>query len=320
MHNSKAVNNGLSSREDECGLVPEVSVVIPTYNRAYCLRRSIDSVLNQTFGALELIVVDDGSTDRTCELLREYSDPRLRIVRHETNRGGSAAINSGIRYARSDLIALQDSDDEWLPDKLAKQLEVMRRSDSSVGVVYCDQWRFRDGVKSYFPAPRITSEDGIIFEKALDDALYNIGNQSLLIRRTCFDRVGMFDQRLPKNVDLDMLIRISRHFKFEHIPEALLNYYVTSDSITSRGEAAGIRTQELMFEKFAEDLQEIPPLLAKRAYWIGSYHMRDGSVDKGREFLKRALVAQPLNFRYLIAVLIAQLGPTTYQRLHSVMK
>lgn len=320
MHTDEAMSEAAESSRGRSGTEPAVSVVIPTYNRAYCLRRSIDSVLTQSFRDFELIVVDDGSTDETPELLQAIRDPRLRVFRHDTNKGGSAAINTGIRHARSELIALQDSDDEWLPEKLARQIDVMRRADLSVGVVYCDQWRFRGDDKSYFPAPRITSADGIVYDKALDDALYNIGNQSLLIRRACFDKVGFFDERLPKNVDLDMLIRISKFFKFEHIPEPLLNYYVTSDSVTSRGEAAGIRTQELLFEKFAEDLKKMPALRAKRAYWIGSFHMREGDNGKGRSFLWRAARAQPLNVRYVAAAVLSLLGRRAYLALYGAAK
>ena len=265
-------------------------------------------------------MVDDGSTDDTGDVLRAFTDPRLRVLRHPANRGVGATINTGIHHAAGGLIAIQDSDDEWLPDKLARQVAVMNAGDASLGVVYCDQWRFRAGDRTYFPSPHHTAAEGNIYERALDDALCNIGNQSLLIRRRCFEKVGCYDERLPKNEDHDMLIRIARHFHFHHIAEPLLNYYVTSDSVTARSEGAGIQTQEMLFAKFRADIERNPPLLAKRAYWIGSYHMRDGDAAKARSLLWTAVKAQPRNLRYVTAWLVSLLGRSVYRAAHRLTR
>lgn len=306
---------GIAGREDR---PPSVSVIIPTYNRGYCIARAIASVLGQSYADFELIVVDDGSTDDTRSVLDSFADPRLKVMRHPTNRGVGATINTGIRQSAGALIAIQDSDDEWLPEKLARQVAVMNAADGTLGVVYCDQWRFRGDEKAYFAAPHLTPADGIVYDRALDDALYNIGNQSLLIRRRCFDKVGLYDERLPKNEDLDMLIRISRYFQFQHIPEPLLNYYVTADSVTARGESAGIQTQETLFHKFLPDLERLPAVLAKRAYWIGSFHMRNGDAAKGRAYIRKALRARPFSPRYIAAAFVSLLGCGAYRAVHRV--
>ena len=104
---------------------PQVSVVIPTYNRAHILGRAIDSVLQQTHRDLELIIVDDGSSDGTAALVRGIEDPRVRYV-HQQNRGVSAARNRGIAEARAEWLAFLDSDDEWLPQKLERQFSALR--------------------------------------------------------------------------------------------------------------------------------------------------------------------------------------------------
>lgn len=304
--------HGIAHRVGRRDIPPSVSVIIPTYNRGYCLARAIKSVLDQSYADFELIVVDDGSTDDTGSVLASFTDLRLKVVRHPKNRGVGATINTGIRNSTGALIAFQDSDDEWLPEKLERQAAVMNAGGDALGVVYCDQWRFRAGEKTHFAAPHLTPADGIIYDRALDDALYNIGNQSLLIRRSCFDKVGLYDDSLPKNEDLDMLIRISRHFQFHHIREPLLNYYVTADSVTSRGESAGIRTQETLFHKYLPDLQRLPAVLAKRAYWIGSFHMRNGDAAKGRAYIRKALRARPFNPRYVVAALLSLLGSRVY--------
>lgn len=107
------------------GAPPAVSVVIPTYDRAAVLPRAIDSVLGQTVEDLELLVVDDGSTDRAPDVVAGYADDRVRCLRHEQNRGASAARNSGIEAASGDYVAFLDSDDEWLAGKLETQLAVL---------------------------------------------------------------------------------------------------------------------------------------------------------------------------------------------------
>ena len=108
---------------------PLVSVVLPTFNRERLLPRAINSVLNQTYKNLELIIVNDGSTDDTEKVVKGYSDKRIRYYKQELNKGGSAARNVGIKLARGELISFQDSDDEWLPEKLERQV----RKFSEVG-------------------------------------------------------------------------------------------------------------------------------------------------------------------------------------------
>lgn len=301
--------------------IPAVSVVLPTYNRGYCLRRAVDSVLAQTFANFELIVIDDGSTDDTVQVIQSYDDPRIIYVQNESNRGQPTRLNDGIRLARADLIAFQDSDDEWMPTKLARQVEAMRSLPPDVGMVYTDKWRCEpDRDKFHWKSPTTMPEDGIIFDQALDDRVYNIGPQSVLIRRTCFDKVGLFDENLYNFNDWDMFVRISRHFLFSHIPEPLVNYNVSADAMTATGEGRGIEAIETLFQKYLPDLEKNRPLLARRAYWIGSFHMRDGDAAKGRAYLRRAFRAQPFNPRYVVAAVGSFLTQGAYQRLYRSIK
>jgi glycosyltransferase involved in cell wall biosynthesis len=307
---------------DEANPAPAVSVILPTYNRAYCIRRAIDSVLTQTFTDFELIILDDGSTDDTESVVKSYDDPRIVFIRDAKNRGQTVRLNEGIRAARSALIAFQDSDDEWLPTKLEKQVAAMRRLPDEVGIVYTDKWRHEPGREKYhWKSPHNMPEDGIIFDRALDDAVYNIGPQSVLIRRRCFEEVGNFDERITKSNDLEMFIRISQKFRFCHIPEPLVNYFVSGDTMSATlSEGKGIGAVELILEKFRADIERNPPLLAKRAYWIGSYHMRDGDTKKGRAFLWTAVKAQPGNPRYLAGWLLSQMGRPIYRAAYRLAK
>lgn len=296
---------------------PAVSIILPTYNRAHCIRRSVDSVLNQTFTDFELIVIDDGSKDDTKQILESYKDPRLVHIHNTDNRGQTKRLNDGLRIARADLIAFQDSDDEWLPTKLEKQVTAMRGLPPEVGIVYTDKWRHEPGREKYhWRSPSNMPEDGIIFDRALDDRVYNIGPQSVLIRKRCFDELGPFDERLTNFNDWEIFVRISRKYLFFHIQEPLVNYFVSPDALTRIGEYKGIEAIEVLFDKYLPDLKRSPIVLARRAYWIGSYHMREGNVRKGRSFLWTAAKARPFNPRYVAAWLLSLLGRPVYRAAH----
>ena len=292
---------------------PAVSIVLPTYNRGYCIRRSVDSILNQTFRDFELIVVDDGSTDDTKSIMESYADPRIVYIHNVGNRGQTPRLNQGLSVARADLIAFQDSDDEWMPEKLEKQVSAMRRLPPEVGIVYTDKWRCEPGrAPFHWRSPVNMPEDGIIFDKALDENVYNIGPQSVLIRRECFDAVGLFDERLTNFNDWDLFVRISRRYLFHHIQEPLVNYNVSADAMTALGERKAIEAIEVIFDKYQSDLVRLPAVLAKRAYWIGSFHMRNGNAAKGRAYIAKALRAQPFNPRYVVAAALSLLGCKAY--------
>ncbi len=274
--------------------VPMVTVIIPTYNRAHLLGRSIGSVLNQTYSDFELIVVDDGSTDNTTEVVRSFCDTRLKYIRCERNSGGPATpTNVGIEAASTRYIAVQDSDDEWLPDKLQQQVTVINSAPPAVGVVYTDAWRIEDdGSRQYFRSPHIMPEDGIVYSRALDYGVANIGTWSLLMKRECFDRAGLFDPRLRMYIDTELLMRVSRYFLFHHIAQPLVNYHATAGSLVNSRRAA-ISARMLILEEFAEDIEKDGRLLGKHYCGIGILLCEDGQVKQGGPYLAKAFRSHP---------------------------
>ena len=182
---------------------PQVSVIIPTYNRGWIVGEAVDSVLAQDFTDYELIVVDDGSTDDTEAVLRGYGD-RICILRQQ-NKGVSAARNAGIRSAAGDLISFLDSDDLWLPAKLSHQTAFFDRHPQAVACQTEETW-IRNG-RRVNPRKRHRKPSGMIFEPSL--ALCLVSPSAVMIRRALFDRVGLFDERLPACEDYDMWLRIS---------------------------------------------------------------------------------------------------------------
>ena len=292
--------------------VPKVSVIIPTYNRAHLVGRAIRSVLNQTYQDFEIIVVDDGSTDNTEEVVKSFIDPRIRYIRHEKNKGAAAARNTGIKAAKGKFIAFQDSDDEWLPEKLQKQMKVFENAPPRVGVVYTDMWRLRGGERRYWHSPAIRPEDGIVYKQALDRVM-GIGIQTAVIKRECFAKIGMLDEQLPRFIDLELFVRLSKCYYFYHINEPLVNYYDTGKSISSNTTAL-VTAYELLFEKYSYDIVGSKRSLAKHLYSLGNVLCQSGRVAQGREYLFRAVKSYPLNIKYLVAAFVALFGERAYNK------
>lgn len=196
--------------------LPRVSVILPTLNRAGLLAQAIDSVLAQTFASFELIVVDDGSTDRTPDLLAAYAG-HITLLR-QPNRGVSAARNRGIAASSGDLIALLDSDDYWLPEKLAHQVAFF---DNHPGQMICqteETW-IRNGARVN-PRRRHAKSGGMIFEKSLPLCL--ISPSAVMLRKSMLDEVGPFDECLPACEDYDLWLRITWKYPVHLIPIPLV--------------------------------------------------------------------------------------------------
>ena len=195
---------------------PEVSVILPTYNRGWILKEAIDSVLAQDFRDFELIVVDDGSTDNTPQILDSYHQD-LMVVR-QPNRGVSAARNRGIAAAGGGLIAFLDSDDLWLPRKLSSQV-VFFNSNPEAVINQTEEIWIRNGVRVN-PKTRHLKPSGMIFEPSL--ALCLVSPSAVMMKRSLFDEVGLFDEDLPACEDYDLWLRISWRYPVHLIETPLI--------------------------------------------------------------------------------------------------
>jgi glycosyltransferase involved in cell wall biosynthesis len=196
--------------------MPRVSVVIPTYNRKDFVLEAVDSVLAQTYGDYELIVVDDGSPDNTGEVLKRYGE-RIRYT-YQTQQGVSAARNRGLELAHGEFIAFLDSDDLWLPKKLALQIAFMDQH-SEAQICYTDELWIRRG-KRVNPKKRHAKYSGWIYPYCLP--LCIISPSSALMRRALFDQIGSFDSRLPVCEDYDLWLRVAACLPIFLIPQRLI--------------------------------------------------------------------------------------------------
>ena len=209
---------------------PEVSVIIPTYNRAPVLERAIGSVLGQSFRNFELIVVDDGSTDGTQDVLnslgREHSFHCIRQI----NQGVSAARNHGIRVARGKWLAFLDSDDEWLPQKLEFQLE-KSLEDSQCPLIHGEEIWIRDGVRVN-PMKKHQKKGGDVFKDAV--RLCCISPSTVMLKKDLIAEVGFFREDFPVCEDYDLWLRILSHHKVSFVNKFLIKKYGGHEDQLSR--------------------------------------------------------------------------------------
>jgi glycosyltransferase involved in cell wall biosynthesis len=191
---------------EKTGKNPLISVIIPTYNRGWIIKEAIDSVLAQEYINYELIVVDDGSTDDTHDILNSYQKNFL--VLRQNNKGVSAARNRGFAAASGRFIAFLDSDDTWLPQKLSRQVDFFQSNPDAL-ICQTEEIWIRNNVRVN-PKKRHKKPSGMIFEPSLSLCL--VSPSAVMIKKNLFEEVGIFDETLPACEDYDLWLRVScRH-------------------------------------------------------------------------------------------------------------
>jgi len=197
-----------------------ISVILPTYNRAHLLRRSILSVLGQTHEDLELVVVDDGSSDSTRKVVDEFikKDDRVRYIRHQSNKNLPSARNTGIRAAKGNLIAFLDDDDEWLKNKLTLQKEALQGLSKKWGGICC---RYKVINDNRSKIPKNSGKSGDLTLPILTQKARISFGSTALIRRNVINTVGYFDESFMYHQDLDFLLRFFQKYKLAASSEVL---------------------------------------------------------------------------------------------------
>jgi len=264
--------------------MPEVSVIIPTFNRTDLLAQAIDSVLSQSYTDFELIVVDDGSTDATQALLSQYRG-RIRYLFQE-NRGVSAARNLGIKAARGLYICLLDSDDLWLRDKLKEQIRLMK-GDTKIRVSYTDEVWIRGG-KRVNQGKRHRKYSGWILRKLLPLCL--ISPSSVMIERGVFEEVGLFDESFPVCEDYDLWLRIGSRMSIYLIEKPLIVKRGGRPDQLSRIYWGQERFRiKALVKLFSQDgvgeKEEILSVLEEKCHIYGQGCIKRGRIEEGQYYL-----------------------------------
>ncbi|MDE5619208.1 MAG: glycosyltransferase family 2 protein [Ruminococcus sp.] len=224
-----------------------VSVVIPSYNRALTINRSVCSVLNQTYKDIEVIVVDDCSSDNTREVIESINDERLRYYCLEENSGACVARNKGIELAKGEYIAFQDSDDEWLPNKLEIQIKKLQASKADVCFCKMKQF-FSDGSSEKF-FPKGLQEGIVRYEQLYEFS--RVSTQTIFAKReVCMKH--KFDRFVTKSQDYDWVIRAGSEYNFYYTDTVLVHQYFQSDSITKGGKKKSIEMCRYFLKKYSE--------------------------------------------------------------------
>ena len=278
--------------------MPKVSVIIPTHNRCNFLKTAIQSVLNQTYQDFELLVVNDASTDRTEEILYGFDDKRIKYIKHESNKGGAITRNTGIMEARGEYIAFLDDDDEWLPEKLGLQVALLDKKSIEVGGIYTGYERIERSsghlIQQIIPIKRGELYNALLRENCIGTT------SSVLLRRVCFDAVGLFDESLPRWQDYDMWIRIARKFHFDFVPQVLLKYYVHDKVRISDNPEAMQEAIKIMYRKYMDTSLVSRKIVSEHYLALGINYCYRGRMREGRKVILDAMKMYPFRLKYFL--------------------
>lgn len=282
---------------------PLVSVIIPTRNREAYLKNSLKSVLDQTYKNLEVIVVNDASTDKTLSFLKTIKDKRLKIISLKKQSGAQVARNKGIKASKAEFIAFNDDDDIWQKDKLEKQMTVFEK-DKDAGVVYCKIKRI-DKEKSFFmPQGNLEKEESIKEALFLGDD--GIGLPSAVVKRKCFRKVGFFDEKLTRYQDWELWLRISKFYKFKFISKTLVISHLLPGGITKNKEVL-LKATNIIFKKHKKEILENPKIAASWFFRLGDLYYHQRNLRKARNYFKKADRQNPC-LKYKRAIIKTYLG------------
>lgn len=235
---------------------PLISIVIPVFNRENTILYCLNSVLAQTYNNIDVIVVDDCSTDSTVDIVNNYPDSRVRCIVLEKNSGAQAARNRGIKEAKGEWIAFQDSDDEWLPDKLKKQVSALMDIDYDPWVVVHTNAFIYDTVrkkKKIRLSPVVEGDDQYSTLLKSPGPLY----QAMLVSTVALERINFLDENVPSFQEWDTSIRLAKYCRFIHIKEPLIIYHRGDSSAISSDKSRFVAGMHYIHNKYESDIKKI---------------------------------------------------------------
>lgn len=279
-----------------------VSVIIPTYMRGPDLiSRSINSVLNQTYNNLELIIVDDSPASYTernnvADFVDSINDNRIKYIQHDENKGANVARNTGIKNSNGKYCAFLDDDDEWLPEKLEKQLP--KFSEENVALVYCGAIEINETTGQ--TRNKISEmHEGYQYKMLLRQNFVG-SNSYVVILKDIFEEVGLYDESLPSHQDYDLYLRIAKKYKIKYVNEPLVKYYVHDGERISTNPLKVLSGRMTLYKKYEKDIESDPEL--SLIWRIKSVPMLYESGQKKYAF-KQFLGAMTINPKFTLEYL-----------------
>jgi len=292
--------------------MPAVTVIIPAYNSERYIRETLDSVLGQTWQDLEVIVVDDGSTDGTRDIVLACGEP-VRLVEQE-NAGPSPARNRGIREARGEFVAFVDSDDLWTPDKLERQMALFD-ADERVGLVYCRSQRI-DGEGNHLPTTLMEKPVGGVFLPLL--YRNHCPTSGVVVRKACLDQCGVFPEDMVWAEDWHLWLRIARHYAFQAVQDALALHRMHGAALTEQQENAYAGARQVLTGALTdEDGPEAHAARKRGLHRLDRDHglglLGIGETRAARRAFRRAMGTGPLDI-HVLAGGLASVLPAALRR------
>ncbi len=267
---------------------------MPVFNREHTLKRAIACVLGQTCADLELLICDDASSDGSVAVVEAVQDPRVRLLRHEVNRGPAAARNTAVAAATAEYLAFLDSDDEWHPEKLQKQVRILDNLAGDYGMVLCGVRvrKVNEGSEILF-VPRY---EGDVYKRMLKNRL-GVPTSSVMVRTDRVREAGGFDERLRRCEDIELWMRVLARCKLARCPECLATFNIVLGKRVAR------QTEEAVTYIVAKHREEFRRVLGPRGmrracgnWWliVARLYVQEGQFAKGFTYLWKALAATPL--------------------------
>jgi glycosyltransferase involved in cell wall biosynthesis len=299
--------------------VAKVSVIIPTHNRSDLLVGAIKSALGQTYADLEVVVSDDKSTDNTREIVLSIADPRVKYVFNDGKKGPSATRNKGILAANGEYIAFLDDDDEWLPQKIEKQVALLSSGDPKLCVAYTNRLMINKSTGLTF-SERPTAE---VFSGNLLNQLMiksPIHTSSVIVKKRCLDEVGMFDESMDYMEDRDMWIRLAMHWDFGYIEEPMVRAYYHGKSHLSLNLQKQIVGREIMLKRYFDFLKHHKKSWSALYLCLGAEYCQIKEMKKGRKNIIKSIFINPLHKMAYFHFLSSLCGPTYYRKFRELFK
>lgn len=298
---------------------PLVSVIIPTYKRSDYLIRAIESVLNQTYSPIEIVIVDDNDGDNdfrkeTKKGLEKYiSNDVVRYVEHEKNKGLAAARNSGIKIAKGEYIAFLDDDDEFLPEKTAQQMNCFQKNESTLGLVYGSYIRFEID----------TNSERIIKPKFKGDlseilGVNHIGPPSMVMCKTeAVLKVAGFDESLVAREDIDFYYRLAKYYTIDYVDETVMKYYIHPNNM-SKHYADKLDYMLLFMNRYSSELKKPSLRWSEVNERLAELYAINGHRIKAVRTFLIAFVNRPKRFTLLAKAALSILGAKRYKKIRNV--
>lgn len=270
--------------------MPTISIIIPAYNAEKTIVATLNSVQNQTFSDWEAIVIDDGSTDRTIQIVNELNDPRIQVFSYP-NAGVAETRNRGLMKARGDYIAFLDADDLWTPDKLELQLRALQ-DHPEAGVAYSwNYYQYENPADSY--ADKSQRFEGNVYADLLIKNFLQNGSNPL-VRKEAIASVGLFDPTIKSCEDWDYYLRLARNWPFVLVPKVQVIYRQSLNSVSSNIEVMEDYLLLLINRTFESVPPELKPLKKQSISWVYKYVAHHYFIQKNITFTQLQLVAKNL--------------------------